>query len=131
MPDDFLSHDAASIEYPDNTLKEAVKGDRKTQLEALRDYIARQLEANLCNTCLNSRLRTGDQASLILRLQTILEELETLRGGAGEVSTLDSLRLRVAGTVRHSDPPDIPLSGKAAQRRAGSRRVGRDGRSAP
>lgn len=123
-----MSGDEFSMQFPKVSLEESVKGDRRTQLEALRDYIAHELEANLCNTCLNSRLRTGDQASLILRLQTILEELDALPSGAEEVSTLDRLRLRAVGST---DSEDQSLSGKSQQRRTGSRRVGIDGRSRP
>jgi hypothetical protein len=71
----------------------------RESLEAIRDYIAHQLEANLCNTCLNSRLRTGDQASLILRLQTVLEQIEKIPVYDAEVSDLEKIRNR-AGTPR-------------------------------
>src|SRR5690242_19858932 len=79
MPDPFLSSDAASVEFTREALKTAVRSpDRRTQLEGIRDYITHELEGNLCNTCKNSKLRTGDQASLILRLQTVLDEIAAL-----------------------------------------------------
>jgi hypothetical protein len=71
----------------------------RESLEAIRDYIADQLEGNLCSTCLNSRLRTGDQASLILRLQTVLEQIEKIPVYDAEVSELEKIRNR-AGTPR-------------------------------
>lgn len=113
MPDDFLSHDAASVEFPENTLKMAVKGTRREQLEAIRDYIATQLEADLCKSCANSRLRTGDQASLILRLQTVLAEIDGLADEKA-VDRLAGIRnIRSAGSVNPQD-----------QRRVGTRRPG-------
>jgi hypothetical protein len=101
-------------------LSEAVKGDRRTQLEAIRDHIAHELEANLCKTCENSRLRTGDQASLILRLQTVLAEIEALPE-EGKVNRLASITGILDGG---SDAPPVPLSGKSAVRRAGNRKPG-------
>lgn len=125
MPDPFLSSDAASVEYPQRTLAEAVKGTRREQLEAIRDHIAHELEANLCTTCKNSRLRTGDQASLILRLQTVLQELDALPGEEEE-NRLDNIRsLGGLSVVRSSAPP--PVGGPESpseQRRTGSRRAG-------
>lgn len=106
--------------FPRTSLQDAVKGDRREQLEAIRDYIAHELEANLCSTCLNSRLRTGDQASLILRLQTVLAELDALPNSKGEVSSLDSIRLRVVGGTTGSTP--ATSADPTAQRRTGSRR---------
>ena len=105
-------------------LTEAVEGDRRGALIAIRDYIANQLEGHLCSTCLNSRLRTGDQAALILRLAKIMEEIDQLSDPDEEVSQLDSLRLRVTGTDKS---PEKPLSGKSAERRSGTRRTRSDG----
>lgn len=115
MPDEF------NMEFPREALKKAVKGTRREQLEAIRDYIANELEANLCSTCKNSRLRTGDQASLILRLQNVLAEIEAL-GDAKAVNRLATVR------SLHSDGgPTAPASASADpidQRRTGSRRPG-------
>ena len=106
-------------------LTEAVEGDRRGALIAIRDYIANQLEGHLCSTCLNSRLRTGDQAALILRLAKIMEEIDQLSDPDEEVSQLDSLRREVSG--RDTEAEDRPISGKSAQRRSGSRRTRSDG----
>lgn len=125
MPDPFISSDAASVEFQRITLQEAVKGDRRAQLEAIRDYIAHELEGNLCNTCKNSRLRTGDQASLILRLQTVLAELDSLPSGE-EVNRLDRIRGHL-GVVSNGDSDPQQAVGAPdpnEQRRTGSRRPG-------
>lgn len=127
MPDPFISSDAASVVFDRTTLQEAVKGDRRTQLEAIRDYIAHELEGNLCNTCANSRLRTGDQASLILRLQTVLSEIDALPSGK-VVNRLDNIR--GISTARSANPE--PVAGSpdpTEQRRTGSRRAGAGRRS--
>ena len=127
-----MSADEFSMEFPKTKLQDSVKGDRRTQLEAIRDYIAHELEVHLCKTCLASRLRTGDQASLILRLQTVLAEIDALPINTGEVSELDRLRLRaVPGGHGSPDSEDQPLSGKSAQRRASSHRAFRYGRTPP
>lgn len=82
-------------------LGEAVKGDRRAQLEAIRDYIARELDGNMCNKCLSSKLRTGDQASLILRLQAVLAEIEALPV-EGEVNRLDNVLSLVPDPVKQN-----------------------------
>ena len=112
------------MRFPRVDLQKAVKGDRRTQLEAIRDYIAHQLEGELCKTCLMSRLRTGDQAALILRLQQVLAELGALPG-EGTVSDLDEIRLRLASRPgKTSASTDVPLTGKSAPRRNGTNRPG-------
>lgn len=124
MTDPFLSSDASSVEFPTKTLAEAVKGDRREQLEAIRDHIAHELEANLCSTCKNSRLRTGDQASLILRLQTVLAEIDALPS-EDEENRLDNIRsLGGLSIVRSADPKAVPSPSPTEQRRTGSRRAG-------
>lgn len=98
-------------------LTEAVRHeDRRVQLEAIRDYIAHQLEGNLCNACLTSRLRTGDQASLILRLQTVLAEIEAIPSGE-ETNRLDKLRL-----IHGGEPQRVPPGDPTQQRTSGTRR---------
>lgn len=115
MPgDEFLSHDATSIEFPKDALKSAVKGTRREQLEAIRDYIATQLEADLCDRCANSRLRTGDQASLITGLRAVLADLD----GLVDEKAVDRLAM-----VRNLRPGPNDTT-EAIQRRTGSRRPG-------
>lgn len=117
MPDEF------SMEFPREVLKQAVKGTRREQLEAIRDYIAEQLEANLCSTCLNSRLRTGDQASLILRLQTVLAEIDALVDDK-KVNRLASVRSLHSGDGAAAPTAQLPTADQTEQRRTGSRRPG-------
>lgn len=109
--------------FPREELQRAVKGTRREQLEAIRDYIAHELEANLCSTCRNSRLRTGDQASLILRLQSVLSELDSL-GDKNEVNRLAAVRSIHAGHGGSAPEAVVPASGESQQRRTGSRRPG-------
>lgn len=121
MPDPFISSDAASVEFERQALKEAVRSpDRRTQLEGIRDYITHELEGNLCNTCKNSKLRTGDQASLILRLQTVLEEIASLPKEEGQ-SRLAAVRnlAAVPQAATGTDGGD-----PTTMRRTGDRRPG-------
>lgn len=50
-------------------------GDRRTSLLALRDYLIHELTGHRCDRCEMSQLKTGDTASLVLRLQKVLEEI--------------------------------------------------------
>jgi hypothetical protein len=121
MPDPFLSSDAASVEFQRMALSEAVRSlDRRTQLEGIRDYITHELEANLCNTCKNSKLRTGDQASLVKRLEEVLDAIANLPKEAGTsrlaaIRGIGSAPSRATGTDG-ADPTE--------QRRTGNRRPG-------
>lgn len=131
MPDPFLSGDAVEIEFRVN-LKEGVKSEsRRDQLESQRDYIAHQLEANLCKTCLNSRLRTGDQASLLMRLEQVLEKIEALPDPDEEVSEYERLMERFSGKLGgpgSKDPVDSgELGTKRGVRRQGGRRPRQNG----
>lgn len=116
MPDEF------TMEFPREELRNAVKGSRREQLEAIRDYIARELEQHLCHTCQASKLRTGDQASLILRLQTVLAEIDAL-GDPAKENRLASVRsLLPGGGSAAKAEPSAPSPDE--QRRTGSRRPG-------
>lgn len=107
-------------DFERNHLSEAVRGSRREQLEGVRDYIVNELEGNLCNTCRNSKLRTGDQASLILRLQTVLDEIAALPKEEG-TSRLASVR-NLTGMSHQATGTDggDPLT----QRRTGDRKPG-------
>lgn len=122
MPDPFISSDAASVEFQRRDLKDAVRStDRRTQLEGIRDYITHELEGNLCNTCKNSKLRTGDQASLIKRLEDVLDDIANLPKEEGQsrlaaVRQLGAVPQAATGTDGGGDP--------TTQRRTGDRRPG-------
>jgi hypothetical protein len=94
--------------FEDVNLAEAVKGDRRTQLEAIRDYLAHELEGNRCNTCRMSQLRTGDTAALVLRLSAILKEVDELPREDGTVSALDNLRLLSSARTPDAKNPAPP-----------------------
>lgn len=98
--------------YEDVDLTEAVKKDRRTQLEAIRDYLAHELEGNRCNNCRMSQLRTGDTAALVLRLTNILAEIDVLPREDGVVSELDAIRAR-----KRARTPDAEDSAPASKRR--------------
>jgi|SRR3954469_12517050 hypothetical protein len=121
MPDPFISSDAASVEFQRRDLKDAVRStDRRTQLEGIRDYITHELEGNLCNTCKNSKLRTGDQASLIKRLEDVLDDIANLPKEEGQ-SRLAAVRnlAAVPQTATGTDGDD-----PTTRRRTGDRRPG-------
>ncbi|MGY4986483.1 hypothetical protein [Streptomyces nigrescens] len=106
----------------DGSLEEAVQsGDRRRALLALRDYLAHELEGNRCSKCAMSQLRTGDTATLVLRLTKVMEEIEAMPEHSGEVSDLDAIRARRNGTS--AAPPSAPsgLGTKHGPRRQGGR----------
>ena len=85
---------------------DAVKSsDRRVQLEAIRDYLSHELEVNRCNTCMASKLRTGDTAALVLRLMKVLEEIEELPKEGGEVTSLGKLRLAASSRTPNAKDP--------------------------
>lgn len=101
-------------------LEDTVKsGDRRASLIALRDYLAHELAGNRCRSCEISKLKTGDTAALVLRLQKVMEEIEAMPSADAEVTELDRLR-----QGRNSDATDNVrfLGSKNAQRRQGGRR---------
>lgn len=78
----------------------------REKLEALRDYVAHELEGNRCKTCAMSQLRTGDTAALVLRLRSILEDIEGLPDPNEEGDEFDKL---IAQTPDWAPaPPDFP-----------------------
>lgn len=98
-----------------DSLEEAIaSGDRRVSLEAIRTYLAHELEGNRCKTCAMSQLRTGDTAALVLRLMKVMEEIEELPREDGVVSELEALRKRKSArtpTAKDSAPsrkPGIP-----------------------
>lgn len=68
--------------------------DRREQLEAERDWIINELNVHRCQTCTGSRLRTGDQAALLLRLDSVLEKLAAIPDPSAEQSPLAAIRSR-------------------------------------
>lgn len=100
--------DEAEYFAPRQNIEEAMRqrSSFRDKLIALRDYVAHELEANRCKTCFNSQLRTGDTASLVLRLKSLLDDIEALPDPdvMGDLDALEQLR---AGTSASSDfaPP--------------------------
>jgi hypothetical protein len=91
-----------------DSLEEAIAtGDRRISLEAIRSYLAHELEGNRCAKCQASQLRTGDTAALVLRLMKVMEEIEDLPREDGVVTELDQLRARKSSrtpTAKDSAP---------------------------
>jgi hypothetical protein len=105
---------------------EIATGDMVRSLEALRSYVAHELQGNRCPSCEMSKLRTGDTAALVLRLQKIIEDISALKPTAKSaegVVSLDDIRNRRAvnrGSVPQAD--DVSKLGtKAASRQQGGR----------
>lgn len=88
----------------EDKLEDVVKtGDYRASLVALRDYVAHELEVHRCSACQAFQLRTGDTAALVLRLQKVMEEIESIPAVTKEVSRLDQLRARRDGKSTSKD----------------------------
>lgn len=79
------------------------KGDYIESLEALRDFVARELECDYCSECERSGPReTKDTAALALRLTDLLQKINAAEGGAaqgpvrapGTVTSIDAIQER-------------------------------------
>ncbi len=57
---------------------ELKSGDLRRQLTAMRDYLVHELSVHRCKQCEASRLKTGDTAALVLRLQKVIEDLSKI-----------------------------------------------------
>lgn len=99
--------------------------DERRQLIALRDFVAHELEGNRCNTCMMSKLRTGDTAALVLRLQKIIEDIRALppENAEGKVTRLESIRGRrgPSGAPEAEGSRVAQLGYKSSPRRQGGR----------
>ena len=103
-------------------LEDTVKsGDRRASLVAIRDYLAHELEVHRCKTCQAFQLRTGDTAALVLRLQKVMEDLESLPDNNAEVSDLDRIRARRDGASAASNIASTGLGTKHGPRQQGGR----------
>lgn len=76
-------------------LAEAIEtGDIRQSLVAIRDYVVQELEGHRCKACAMSQLKTGDTASLVLRLTTILADIEALPAEENDEDPLMAIRAR-------------------------------------
>jgi hypothetical protein len=101
-----VSDDEEEFTPTDNLENVVKKGDYRESLIALRDYVAHELEGNRCKTCAMSKLKTGDTASLVLRLQKIIEDIQAIPDPNEEVDEFDALIAREAPWA--STPPNLP-----------------------
>lgn len=105
----------------DDFLKGIQSSDRRTQLETMRDKVAQVLNANKCSKCTSIQMRAGDIASLMLRLQKILEELDTIPPKTEEKTDFQKIKESAAKKVSNGNVV-YPFGTKEAPRRQGGRR---------
>lgn len=104
-----MSADEAEFFAERDSIERAMADPNATyrdKLIALRDFVAHELEGHRCKTCFMSKLKTGDTASLVLRLKTLLDDIEALADPEEEEDEFDAI------INRESDwspaPPDMP-----------------------
>lgn len=99
-------------------LTDAMKGSRKEQLEALRDYITAGLEGKRCTSCEISKLKNGEQTSLIKLLKDVTQELDAMKAAEDKSGRLGAIRGGMPGNVvdmherRHAVPDRRPGGGR-------------------
>ncbi len=104
----------------DEFLKGIQSTDRRTQLETLRDLVAHQLTANRCSECKTIEIRQSDIAALVLRLQKILDELESIPEQTAEKTPTQQIQERVAKKAAGMAGNVVyPFGTKEAPRRKG------------
>jgi hypothetical protein len=104
-------------------------GDSRRALLGIRDYIVNELDGHRCSKCLTSQLKSGDQATLVLRLQQVLKELEETKPvekapTGGNVRSLDSIRGNRDAVAAAADGERELGTKKAPRRQGGPRRRG-------
>ncbi|USC17029.1 hypothetical protein [Rhodococcus sp. 11-3] len=96
----------SDTEYEDGPLRRAMEsGDRREELVGLRDFIIHQLEGTACSSCSLSRLKAGEQAALILRLQQITEAIAAIPKETGEVTGVAKFRNERAARLSVAQDP--------------------------
>lgn len=92
-------------------------GDMRRSLIAIRDYIVHELSDNRCHTCQMSKLKTGDTAALLLRLEKVLQAIADLPVPGEELDGVQKVQAREL-----AESNVIPLGTKHAPRQQGGRR---------
>lgn len=73
-------------------VKEALESsDPRIYLTGLRDYLIHELTGNRCKACDMSKLRTGDTAALVMRLQNVLAEINGLPSADGDMDEVEDI----------------------------------------
>lgn len=96
--------------------------NRRTQLETLRDLVAHQLMSTKCRGCESIAMRQSDVASLVLRLQKILEEIDELPVVSTKKTETEMIAERVARKAAGGEIGGnvvYPFGTKEAPRRKG------------
>jgi hypothetical protein len=108
----------------DKDMQEEIEsGDMRRALIAIRDYLVHELTGHRCRTCAMSQLKTGDTASLVLRLTKVLEDIEAIpdptKAGEDELAKIRALH---SGQSDASDSAPSLLGTKSGKRRQGGRK---------
>lgn len=137
MSDEPELTDGDGVPIPHEYQTEAIiekltSGDVEQELIGLRDYLIHELTVSRCTKCQASKLRTGDTAALVGKLQTALERIEEVRrdvrlqreAEAGEVTGVAAIRRRRndAGRPAAENPSSAGHGSKQGPRRTSPHR---------
>jgi hypothetical protein len=108
-------------------IRKLTSGDQLTELIGMRDFLIHELTVHRCSSCLASKLRTGDTASLAGKLTAALEAINDVRHTAvlnkaaaeGKVTGVAAIRAeRGTGPGGSASPNSSPtVHGSKSSRR--------------
>lgn len=91
--------------------------DRRRALVALRDYLVHELSGHRCSRCEMSQLKTGDTAALVLRLQKILDDIESIPKPVETGQEPNVVKINASKTARMQELREKQAKAKAADER--------------
>lgn len=104
-------------------LEKITSGNQRQVLDAMIEFVARELSGNRCSKCMNSNMKSSDLASLVLRLQKLIEDRDAIPEEGAEQSQIDKMKeARNAGASVTALPGT--LGTKKAPRQQGGRTYG-------
>jgi hypothetical protein len=107
--------------YTDTDFMEAVtKGTMREALDAMISMAARELSGNRCSKCHMSQMKTGDIASLLLRVQKLIEERDAIPKPGAEQSQIEKMK-----EARNQGASVTPLPGTLGTKKAPRQQGGR------
>jgi len=133
--------DDAEFAERTQSLINAIDSDDDLEVaEALLRYVANELEGNRCAKCQASKLRAGETASLVLRMQKLNEEVQAGRKARSKkvvdpnnlpegVTALERIRLsKQSGTDSGDSDPELDVTANLGTKSGPRKQNGRQSR---
>lgn len=75
-----------------NFLEKITHGSQREVLDAMIEFVAKELSGNRCSKCMNSNMKSSDLASLVLRLQKLIEDRDALPTENDEKTQIEKMQ---------------------------------------